>query len=86
MKKTSFLINASRGAVIDELAWASALREGTIAGAALDVFEKEPPDREILSSRHLIATPHIGGQTIEAQETAVKTVGDKIKQFFERHR
>jgi D-3-phosphoglycerate dehydrogenase len=86
MKKTSFLINASRGAVIDELDLAKALKDGTIAGAALDVFEKEPPGREILSSPNLIATPHIGGQTLEGQQTAVSAVGQKIKQFFEKRR
>lgn len=83
MKKTSYLINASRGAVIDEVALAKALRDGTIAGAALDVFEREPPGTEILSSPNLVATPHIGGQTAEALEIAISAVGQKIKQFFE---
>jgi D-3-phosphoglycerate dehydrogenase len=85
MKKTSFLINASRGAVIDELDLGKALKERTIAGAALDVFEREPPGREILSSPNLIVTPHIGGQTLEGQQMAVSAVGQKIKQFFEKH-
>lgn len=86
MKRTSFLINASRGAVVDELDLAKALRDGTIAGAALDVFEKEPPGTEILSSPNLIATPHIGGQTAEGQQTAVSAVGQKIRQFFDEQR
>ncbi len=84
MKNTSYLINASRGAVIDEAALAKALRDGKIAGAALDVFEREPPGSEILSSPNLIATPHIGGQTAEAMEAAVSAVGQKIRQFFEK--
>jgi D-3-phosphoglycerate dehydrogenase len=82
MKKTAFLINASRGAVIDEAALAVALREGRIAGAALDVFEKEPPNPEILGAPNLMATPHIGGQTLEAQTKAISVVGGKIRKYF----
>ncbi len=82
MKKTAFLVNASRGGVIDEAALASALREGLLAGAALDVFEKEPPSDAILSAPNLVATPHIGGQTIEAQTKAISVVGAKIRKHF----
>ncbi len=82
MKKTAFLINASRGAVIDEVALAAALREGRIAGAGLDVFEKEPPGPEILGAPNLVATPHIGGQTVEAQTKAISVVGAKIRKYF----
>jgi len=82
MKKTAVLINASRGAVIDEAALAAALREGRIAGAALDVFEKEPPSQEILGAPNLVATPHIGGQTLEAQTKAISVVGSKIRKYF----
>jgi D-3-phosphoglycerate dehydrogenase len=82
MKKTAFLVNASRGGVIDESALGSALRGGLIAGAALDVFEKEPPGPDILSAPNLIATPHIGGQTIEAQTRAAAAVGSKIRKHF----
>jgi glyoxylate reductase len=61
MKSTAFLINTSRGPVIDQPALAEALRSGQIAGAALDVFEKEPVDASepILSCLNVIATPHI---------------------------
>jgi D-3-phosphoglycerate dehydrogenase len=84
MRRNSFLINTSRGEVIDERALAQALRAGEIGGAALDVFENEPPgaDSDIITSPNLITTPHIGGQTKDAQEMAVTIVGAKINQFF----
>ncbi len=83
MQKTAFLVNASRGGVIDEAALTSALQGGLLAGAALDVFEKEPPTGAILAAPNLIATPHIGGQTIEAQTKAISVVGTKIRKHFE---
>ena len=82
MKKGSFIINASRGGVVDEGALAQALRDGRIAGAALDVFETEPPTGEILSAPNTILTPHIGGQTFEAQVNAITVVGEKVGAFF----
>lgn len=82
MKKTAYLVNTSRGGVIDEEALAAALREGTIAGAALDVFEKEPPTGAILSAPNTILTPHIGGQTEEAQTNAIVVIGEKVRAFF----
>jgi len=82
MKKTAFLINTSRGGVIDETALATALQNGAIAGAALDVFEKEPPAGPILTAPNTILTPHIGGQTEEAQTNAIVAVGEKVRDFF----
>jgi len=82
MKKTAYLVNTSRGGVIDEGALADALREGRIAGAALDVFEKEPPAGAILSAPNTILTPHIGGQTEEAQTNAIVVIGEKVRAFF----
>jgi len=82
MKKTAFLINTSRGGVIDEEALAAALQKGTIAGAALDVFEKEPLSGPILTAPNTILTPHIGGQTEEAQTNAIVVVGEKVRDFF----
>ena len=82
MKKTAFIVNTSRGGVIDQDALASALGEGRIAGAALDVFEKEPPTGAILGAPNTILTPHIGGQTEEAQANAIVVIGEKVKAFF----
>lgn len=67
MKKTAFFINASRGDVVDEAALIEALRTGTIAGAAIDVFEKEPPrkDNPLMSMGNVLLTPHNASQTRE---------------------
>lgn len=82
MKKGAILVNMSRGGVVDEVALASALREGRLGGAALDVFEKEPPSGPILTAPNTILTPHIGGQTKEAQADAITVIGEKVKGFF----
>jgi len=82
MRSNSVLINTSRGEVIDEDALAKALRAGEVGGAALDVFESEPPGAEIVAAPNLVTTPHIGGQTKDAQTNAVTIVGAKINQFF----
>lgn len=71
MKRTAFIINTSRGNVIKEDDLVRALKEGIIAGAALDVFEVEPPtNKELLSLESVVLTPHIGGETYEAQKLA----------------
>jgi len=82
MKKGSFLINTSRGGVVDEESLARALKEGRIGGAALDVFEREPPSGAILTAPGTILTPHIGGQTEEAQSDAIAIIGAKVRSFF----
>jgi len=71
MKPTAFIINTSRGNVIKEDDLVYALKNKMIAGAALDVFEVEPPtNKELLSLDNVILTPHIGGETAEAQRLA----------------
>jgi D-3-phosphoglycerate dehydrogenase len=79
MKKTSFIVNTSRGEVLDENALVNALKSGSIKGAALDVFAVEPPvGRELLSLDNVVFTPHIGGQTSEAQASAATIVAQKV--------
>ncbi len=83
MKSTAFLINASRGGVIDESALYNALCNGSIAGAALDVFETEPPLNNLLIELpNVICTPHIGAQTKEAQELTSIVIAEKIIQII----
>jgi D-3-phosphoglycerate dehydrogenase len=68
MKPTAFLINAARGGIIDEEALLTALNNGQLAGAALDVFEKEPPvNSPLIGHPRMIVTPHLGASTVEAQ-------------------
>jgi D-3-phosphoglycerate dehydrogenase len=69
MKKGSYLINCARGGVVDETAVLEALNAGQLAGAALDVFAKEPPEPSpLFEHENLIAIPHLGASTREAQE------------------
>lgn len=75
MKNSAFFINASRGEVVDESALISALKQGTIAGAALDVRDSEPPaDGPLSEMDNVMLTPHIGAFTHEAQERVVESV------------
>jgi len=62
MKPTAFLVNTSRGPIVDEAALLSALHEGTIGGAGLDVFDVEPlpPDHPLRSAPRTVLTPHLG--------------------------
>ncbi len=71
MRPTAYLINTSRGGVIDEAALLQTLKEHKIAGAALDVYELEPPTNlELIKLENVICTPHIGAQTVEAQDAS----------------
>jgi D-3-phosphoglycerate dehydrogenase len=83
MKPTAYLINTSRGEIIDENALYEALKNNKIAGAALDVYEVEPPTNKMLTSLpNLVCTPHIGAQTKEAQELASIVIAEKIIQIL----
>ena len=83
MKKTAKIINTSRGGVVDEDALYEAIKNGTLGGAALDVFEKEPATGNKLAELdNVILTPHIGAQTKEAQSLAANVIGEKIIQIL----
>jgi glyoxylate reductase len=77
------VINISRGSVIDEPALVAALKDGTIAGAGLDVFETEPhaPD-ELTSLPNVVLTPHIGGNTLESHVAMQACVVANLNAFF----
>ncbi len=83
MKSSAYLINASRGPVVDTKALAKALKKGWIAGAALDVFEAEPPtEKDLLEQDNIVLTPHIGAQSVEAQKEASIIAAEKLKQIL----
>ena len=80
MKADALLINASRGGVVDEAALCRAIENKEIAGAAMDVFEKEPidPAHPLLKLDAVICTPHLGASTLEAQERVAVEIGHQI--------
>lgn len=86
MRRGSYLINTSRGEVVNTKDLLEAVKSGQIAGAALDVYENEPPrepwERELISLPNVIATPHIGAQTREAQVAGAIAVAENIINAF----
>lgn len=80
MKKGMRIINCARGGVVDELALVEAIDQGIVAGAAFDVFEKEPPeaDHPFLHNPKIIVTPHLGASTVEAQENVAIDVSEQV--------
>ena len=85
MKTGVFILNCARGGIIEESDLYDAIKQGKVAGAAIDVFAKEPPtDNPLLTLEQVIATPHLGASTAEAQENVALAVADQITDFLTR--
>lgn len=84
MKPTAFLINTSRGQLVDEQALADALARGRIAGAALDVLADEPPKRSpLIGAERVLITPHIAWATLDARRRLMQTAADNLRAFLQ---
>jgi len=87
MKKSAFLINTARGAIVDEAALVRALRAKKIAGAGLDVFEHEPKVHpELKHMKNVVIVPHLGSATVEVREEMANIVVDNIMAVLEGQR
>ncbi len=85
MKPGVFIINCARGGIVNEQDLYEAIQKGIVAGAALDVFAKEPPiGNPLLTLEQVVATPHLGASTEEAQENVAIAVADQITDFLTR--
>lgn len=87
MKSSAFIINTARGAIIKESDLIEALNNNIIAGAALDVQEKEPLDTKspLFSMENVILTPHIGCKCIESRQRLIELLGKNIKSFIDKN-
>jgi len=84
MKATAFLVNTSRGPIVDEKALVRALKEKRIAGAGLDVYENEPNvEPELLTMQNVVLTPHLGSAVMELRESMANVVVDNIMAVLE---
>lgn len=84
MKKGAYLVNFARGGIVDERALAQALRDGTIAGAAIDVYEQEPPpkDHELFQLKNVLVLPHMAAYTREAVDLMSVTAARNVVEFL----
>tara|TARA_B100001750_G_scaffold201843_1_gene176802 strand:- start:282 stop:596 length:315 start_codon:yes stop_codon:yes gene_type:complete len=85
MKPNAYLINTSRGPVVEEEALTNALRNGIIAGAGMDVLETEPPsvDNPLLSMKNVILSPHSGHYSFESMRIRPRRYGSEIARILE---
>ena len=83
-KRGVLLVNAARGGIVDEAALAEALESGRVGGAALDVFEREPPppDHPLIQHPRVICTPHLGASTEQAQLNVAIQVAEQVRDFL----
>jgi glyoxylate reductase len=88
MKKTAYLVNNSRGPVVDEKALYEALKKGQIAGAGLDVFEQEPTplDNPLLKLDNVVVAPHISSASLETRSKMSEMVAENLVSFFQGKR
>jgi D-3-phosphoglycerate dehydrogenase len=84
MKKGVRIINCARGGIVNERDLFTAIKRGSVAGAALDVFEKEPPgDHPLFALDEVIATPHLGASTRQAQAKVAVAIATQVKDYLE---
>jgi lactate dehydrogenase-like 2-hydroxyacid dehydrogenase len=83
MRRSAFLINTARGDVVDEAALVAALADGTIAGAGLDVYEREPQIApELLNMENVVLLPHLGSATQETRIAMGRRALENLRLFF----
>jgi len=84
MKKGVYIINCARGGIVNEKDLYDAIQSGKVAGAALDVFEKEPPEEgyALITDDRVICTPHLGASTLEAQENVAVAIAEQVVDYL----
>ena len=85
MKRGSYIVNVGRGGIVDEVALVSALRDGHLAGAALDVFAREPlpPDSPLWSEPRLLMTAHVAGNSLLYEERATDLFLENFRRYLD---
>ena len=88
MKSNARIVNVARGGIINELDLSKVLNADKIAGAAIDVYTKEPIDKDnpLLNCKNILLTPHLGASTIEAKENVTATVCSQLIEYFNNNK